>query len=190
MRGFDPSVFANWDCSRKGPDGRTLCRACGSTVPKPRRTICSTSCQDAISLMFGHAPTAERLVFARDRGVCCACHLDTEKQIDDAVIANIAPGWTRKPALILEARERAIAAILERLGIHHYRSRLWDIDHVKAVEEGGLNVLDNLQTLCLSCHAAKTAQHAKRRAITRRKRAKEGPKARAMREAREAALGK
>lgn len=185
-RGCDFSVFANWDGSRKDAEGRVLCRVCGGTVPKPRRTICSASCQDAISLMAGLASTAERLVFARDKGVSAKCGLNTEALIERATLERLAPGWTRQVSRVVGARDKAITALLEQWGIHHYRTRLWDIDHILAVEDGGLNVLGNLATLCIPCHKEKSAAQTTRRANARRHRAKEGPKARALREAREA----
>lgn len=41
--------------------------------------------------------------------------------------------------------------------------RLWEVDHIVPVVEGGGECgLDNLQTLCLACHKAKTAAMRKR----------------------------
>lgn len=57
---------------------------------------------------------------------------------------------------------------------------LWEMDHIVPVEHGGGGCgLDNLQTLCLRCHKAKTAEQARQRAAARA----------AEREAAEAAAG-
>ena len=47
-------------------------------------------------------------------------------------------------------------------------SHLWEMDHIVPVEHGGGGCgLDNLQTLCLRCHKAKTAEQARQRAAAR-----------------------
>lgn len=50
--------------------------------------------------------------------------------------------------------------VLSRLGWESFwqRKSFWDVDHVVAVKDGGGRCgLDGLQTLCVGCHAAKTA---------------------------------
>lgn len=49
-----------------------------------------------------------------------------------------------------------------------WRRRAHDIDHIIPVEHGGKSVMENLQTLCVSCHRAKTAKQAREKAIKRR----------------------
>ncbi len=52
------------------------------------------------------------------------------------------------------------------------RKRLWEADHILAVFEGGGSCgLDNYRTLCYWCHKNNTAEQAKLRAITRKKKA-------------------
>jgi 5-methylcytosine-specific restriction endonuclease McrA len=47
--------------------------------------------------------------------------------------------------------------------------RLWEMDHIIPVVEGGGDCgLENLRTLCISCHAKETADLAARRAAARR----------------------
>jgi len=49
------------------------------------------------------------------------------------------------------------------------RTRLWEMDHILPVVEGGGDCgLDNLRTLCWACHARETADLARRRAATRK----------------------
>lgn len=38
---------------------------------------------------------------------------------------------------------------------------LWEADHVHPRYKGGTNELDNMQTLCLSCHVKKTNRDVK-----------------------------
>jgi 5-methylcytosine-specific restriction endonuclease McrA len=56
--------------------------------------------------------------------------------------------------MIQVAREE----ILEPYGWGHLwrRRTFWDADHLVPVADGGPSTLENLQTLCLSCHQAKT----------------------------------
>jgi 5-methylcytosine-specific restriction endonuclease McrA len=79
-------------------------------------------------------------VFARDRGVCALCRLDTERLRGD------------KRKLDYRAR-RAFEAEWGR------RRQLWDADHILPVAEGGGECdLSNMRTLCLRCHRAVTAE--------------------------------
>lgn len=146
----------------KGPNGRALCRQCGTEVPKGRRTFCGDACVHAWKLKSD--PTYQRkLVFERDRGVCAACGLDTEalhRQIEAA--AKLDPHR-------FGAYGRARRAILDPLGIDPHRITLWDMDHIVPVVEGGGECgLDNLRTLCPPCHKRVTAELAARRAERRR----------------------
>ena len=80
-----------------------------------------------------------REVFARDRGVCALCGLDTEA--------------LRKGKRILDYRARR--QFEKEWG---GRRQLWDADHVLPVAEGGGECdLANMRTLCLKCHRQVTA---------------------------------
>jgi 5-methylcytosine-specific restriction endonuclease McrA len=84
-------------------------------------------------------------VFARDRGVCAACGLDTEA--------------LRKDKRKLDWRARR-----EFERDWGGRRNLWDADHIVPVVEGGGECdLSNMRTLCLRCHRAATAELRKRR---------------------------
>jgi hypothetical protein len=78
-------------------------------------------------------------VFARDRGVCALCGLDTEalrrarRKLDYAARRRFEKDWGS-------------------------RNHLWDADHIVAVAEGGGECdLSNMRTLCLKCHRQVTA---------------------------------
>lgn len=82
-------------------------------------------------------------VFARDRGVCASCGIDTTtlrrdmRKLDYAARREFLKSW--------KLREGS-------------RKSLWDADHIVPVAEGGGQCdLSNMRTLCLRCHGAVTA---------------------------------
>ena len=130
--------------SRTQPGGwvarrqKGLCRRCGAAVPKGRFTFCSTVCVHEWRLRTDPGYLREQ-VFARDRGVCAQCGLDTEalrkekRKLDYAARRQFEKQWGR-------------------------RRCLWDADHIVPVAEGGGECdLANMRTLCLKCHRAATA---------------------------------
>jgi 5-methylcytosine-specific restriction protein A len=127
----------------RGPNGRVLCRCCKLEVPAGRRTFCSDWCVDEWRLRTDPGYLRER-VFARDKGLCAACKLDTEAE------------WRRIKRLPAARR----AGVLRDWGLKNLRrSSLWDADHIAPVAEGGGECdLSNLRTLCLRCHRKATAE--------------------------------
>jgi 5-methylcytosine-specific restriction endonuclease McrA len=107
-------------------------------------------------------------VFARDRGVCAVCGVETEV-IRSALDTLLVAAKQHTDSL---GRRRALAVYrgeLKRLGIHT-GTALWEADHIVPISEGGSDTFDNLRTLCAfrgnkqkSCHAAVTAELARRR---------------------------
>lgn len=143
----------------KGPNGRALCRKCGTEVPKGRRTFCSQECVDAW-VITSNPGRARQLVFKRDKGVCASCGLDTV-----ALQKSIEPyRWVRP---------EEIRKLLESHGISPYAvysGEFWQADHIVEVADGGGECgLENYQTLCTRCHKAKTAKLAAERAARRRR---------------------
>jgi len=88
-----------------------------------------------------------RLVRRRDRGVCRVCGVDTL-------------------ALKHEIRGRGRTRKLRALGFLPRRS-LWELDHVVPLIDGGSHEPSNLQTLCVPCHRAKSAEETRLRARDR-----------------------
>ncbi len=131
-----------------GPNGRALCRWCNLEVPAGRRTFCSEWCVHEWRLRTDPAYVRER-VFARDRGICAACGIDTQAE------------WRRIRRLRGVSRRQAMM----NWGILTSRRKsLWDADHVIPVVEGGGECdLDNLRTLCLKCHRRATDELRARR---------------------------
>jgi 5-methylcytosine-specific restriction endonuclease McrA len=91
-----------------------------------------------------------RLTRKRDKGVCAACGLKTNKL---------------KRELKGRGRERAMK--LRDRGFLPRRS-LWELDHIVPLIDGGSHALSNLQTLCVPCHRTKTADEARERSRKRR----------------------
>ena len=118
---------------------RGLCRWCAIEVPKGRFTFCSSYCVHEWKLRTDPGYLREQ-VFARDRGVCALCGLDTEALRRD------------KRKLDFRARKQ-----FER--DWGGRKNLWDADHILPVAQGGGECdLTNMQTLCLLCHRKKTSR--------------------------------
>jgi 5-methylcytosine-specific restriction endonuclease McrA len=129
---------------RADPEIRALkrCRWCNNETPRGRRTFCSDTCVHEWKLRTDPGYLRDK-VFARDRGLCGACGIDTIALRRDL----------RK--LDYAARRR----FLKDWGLAEgSRKSLWDADHILPVAEGGGQCdLANMRTLCLKCHRAATA---------------------------------
>jgi 5-methylcytosine-specific restriction protein A len=150
--------------------GNPLCRECGGPVRAPRRTFCSETCVDALRVRTSPSAARER-VFARDRGICAACGLDTQ-----ALLRRLrrCPKLGTRAGISAQARDLVrgfeAAVRFHRSGVRIRRS-LWEADHIVPVVEGGGGCgVENLRTLCLPCHRAVTAKLTARRARARRSR--------------------
>ena len=122
----------------------TCCRWCGKGVKPPRRTMCSPECAKEIRIRSNHKFMKQE-VYKRDKGICSICKVDTK------IIA--------KNALKLDLKEKT--TYLENYNISSSRKiwkrkfggGLWDADHILPVKDGGgCCGLENLRTLCISCH--------------------------------------
>jgi 5-methylcytosine-specific restriction enzyme A len=120
-----------------------VCRWCQGAIPKGRFTFCSDGCVREWRLRTDSSFLREQ-VFARDRGVCAACGLDTEA---------------------LRKEFRKLDYVARRLFLKEWKLRegwrrsLWDADHVIPVAEGGGECdLSNMRTLCLRCHRQATVE--------------------------------
>lgn len=127
----------------KGKNGRALCRWCALEVPRGRRTFCSAWCVHEWRLRTDTGYLREQ-VFARDRGLCSLCRIDTME------------AYRR----LRRARGASRKTMLHYWGLKSVtRKSLWDADHILPVCEGGGECdLANLRTLCLACHRDATEQ--------------------------------
>lgn len=130
----------------KGPNGHALCRQCGTEVTPPRRTFCSKACVDLWMIRTGSRVVIH--VRRRDRGICAICRLDCEALRRELKALRVSRG------------KQAIEAFKLKHGIpRHRHGRLWDIDHIVPVAEGGGAAgLSNLRTVCLKCHRQLTTE--------------------------------
>jgi 5-methylcytosine-specific restriction protein A len=128
-----------------GPNNLPLCRWCDlEIIAKRRRTFCSDYCVHQWRLRTNPGYLRDQ-VFARDRGICAVCHIDT-------IAAYNALKRARGPARAAGLRLYGMKSIT-------IRRSLWDADHIRAVAEGGGQCdLDNLRTLCLLCHREATSR--------------------------------
>jgi len=142
----------------KATDACKLCGKPKAEWERGRRTWCGEACVTrynvATSVVWLRAA-----VLRRDAGVCASCGLDCGKL--DARLSRFG----------VDERNQALE-VLETNGFPKLRWRwpisTWSADHIDALAEGGSPELSNIQTLCLSCHAEKTAEHMGRRAKQRR----------------------
>ncbi|MEM1185239.1 MAG: HNH endonuclease [Planctomycetota bacterium] len=142
----------------RGPNGRRLCRWCWAEVPKGKLRWCSPECVSEY-LMENNWGVVRAAVYKRDRGVCSACGLDTELYRKMVIAASevVSPAYGERD----EFYKRF-------LGYANPMRDPWDADHVVARSEGGRDHPDNLRTLCVRCHKARTAEQARRWARERR----------------------
>jgi 5-methylcytosine-specific restriction protein A len=150
----------------RGPHGFFLCRYCQQEVMPPRKTFCSMNCIHLYRIQSDPV-YAKKVVQERDNGVCAHCAVDTIIQHQE-----LKKLWTSLCAERVDAkadpRWKAFEAEhLKPLGITFHRfsgNRLWDLDHVKEVAEGGGSCGGtNLATLCIKCHKEKTKKYMKSR---------------------------
>lgn len=156
----------------KGPNGWKLCRQCSTEVKPPKRTFCSQRCVSEYKLQSDPS-FLRRKVYGRDRGICRACHANTDlvakalKELDKWTYtdATFEGGRDRMIGLVAPLRELRRALGIWMIG----RDSLWDADHVQEVVNGGGECgLENMQTLCIWCHKEKTSGLATKRAADRR----------------------
>ncbi|MBV8208146.1 MAG: HNH endonuclease [Acidobacteria bacterium] len=140
---WQPGGWADPKRISRGPNGRALCRWCGTEVRPPRRTFCGETCVHHWRMRTSPAYVREQ-VFRRDRGVCALCGEDTMARSRSL----------RK--LPWRARRRRC----QELGIPYLRLRSpWDADHIVPVCEGGGQCsLENFRTLCIPCHQRVTGE--------------------------------
>ena len=128
----------------KNLNGETLCRWCNKPVKPPRRTMCSPECAHEIRIRTSNKYLRE-CIYKRDKGICQICEIDTK---------NIA-----KHALSLDIKKRHEylkeynISTKRKIWKRKFGGGLWDADHILPVKNGGgCCGLENLRTLCISCH--------------------------------------
>jgi 5-methylcytosine-specific restriction protein A len=125
-------------------NGNPCCRWCNNIVVKPRRTLCSPLCAHEIKLRCSNRYMRD-CTYARDKGICSICNIDTK------IIAK------QTLSLIGSDRETFLQSynisFKRKIWKVKHGGGLWDADHILPVKDGGgLCGLDNIRTLCISCH--------------------------------------
>jgi 5-methylcytosine-specific restriction enzyme A len=155
------------------------CRECAGPIKPPARSFCSNECVLAWKIRSQPA-VAARLVLERDAGVCAECGIDCvalRRELEALLWAMRKASradYGQYAPLDFELKgEHAFGARIRELGLTgeraRLRRRLWEMDHVVPVVEGGGSCgLDNLRTLCWRCHARVTAELRKRMAERRK----------------------
>jgi hypothetical protein len=94
-----------------------------------------------------------------DRGVCTRCGVDCNALVSNAALL---PADQRAAFAVAQHPQLALhPALLERLVRHPVAGNCWHVDHVVPVWQGGGSAgTENLQTLCVVCHATKTRMEA------------------------------
>ena len=145
-RGFiDPKTLPIND------NGYRCCRYCGGSIIPPKRTFCSPNCIHEYRLRSSGSYLREQ-VYLRDCGICAICGLDTKE--------------LSKTLSMMSIDDPARDALLTQNNIHKTRKiklrkcggGLWDADHIVQVQDGGGECgLENIRTVCISCHKIITA---------------------------------
>ena len=152
----------------KGADGYWPCRYCKTPIKDSTRRYrawCSANCQAAAEQRT-YQGRARAAIERRDHGRCAACGAPTEafRQVlywlrdrskrrdeDAAVMLATLVGWMRN---------RGWNTYVPNHFSPHWR-HLWELDHIRPCKHGGDLEPENLQTLCVPCHKAKTREQAR-----------------------------
>jgi 5-methylcytosine-specific restriction enzyme A len=121
-------------------------------VPVGRISFCGQPCIDLWTVRTGSG--TEKFLRKRDRGICALCSMDCVQLLKQ----------------MRRLRGPELQAFQELYQIPKHRTRrLWDIDHIVPVVEGGGSCgPENLRTLCTRCHRKVTTELAGKRALARR----------------------
>lgn len=132
---------------QRRPDGTWGCRGCGSAIPKGRQTWCSSECNRRYDPRM-----VLREVVKRDKGFCQICGFDSHGEKKK---------WhERKPS-------RQYAWYSPEYIEWIKQEPLIEYDHITPFSEGGLTVVENMRTLCRSCHVTRTGEWRKMRSKSR-----------------------
>lgn len=149
---------ARWLRSPPHENKLNSCYWCGRFYDGPGE-YCSKDCYHDYHVRTQRGATA--MVGRRDRGKCAICGLNT-----GGLAHALARGIKIRHALQASGGGLSAEAVTEDLirrwsQVVRYeksRERLWDIDHIIPVREGGgCCGLENLRTLCVVCHRAHEA---------------------------------
>jgi 5-methylcytosine-specific restriction protein A len=128
-------------------NGNRCCRYCdGPITQKRRRTFCSETCVDEY-LIRTDGNYLRKRVYQRDKGCCAICGIDTK--VIARKLLELPIGSEEREKILTDHRISHTRKIKPRKN----GGGLWDADHIIPVKDGGGQCgLENLRTLCISCH--------------------------------------
>ncbi|CAJ1007502.1 putative SNF2 family N-terminal domain/HNH endonuclease [Leishmania naiffi] len=155
------------------------CLSCAASLPQLDRSVyslvpgsicCATSSDSElfcsgrcrVSFIIRRSGGAmRRSVAGVDKGVCSHCHVDCETLCTSVAAVT---GRRQRVAAIgrLHPQLLQFPTFCERIVLNPIPGNFWHADHIVPVAcGGGEATLDNLQTLCVVCHALKTQEDMK-----------------------------
>lgn len=143
------------------PHGVSLCPGTVRCVTSDADLFCSGKCREAF--YFKRSSSAiRRTVAAVDRSICANCHVDCE-----ALCAAItaARGKAARLRVVRRLHPQLLEhpVLCERVVTNPGPGTIWQADHIIPVGSGGGEAaLENVQTLCVVCHALKTREDMRR----------------------------
>ncbi|KAL3804483.1 hypothetical protein HJC23_002522 [Cyclotella cryptica] len=152
------------DCDQKIVEGKA-CAWCGDDIlfasnSTINATYCSFRCAEEGRVRRGGLYCSKRIreqIFSLEHGVCCLCKLDAHALY--CRILSLQPAERLNTLINAKFKLPKTAGALNKLLHYPKESDFWQADHIVAVAEGGGGCgLDNLRTLCNTCHSIETSR--------------------------------
>ena len=161
-----PPLRATYD--KNAPFG--ICKWCAKELPRnkngsiSRKTRWHGDCAAEYMLLTDYQ-TIIQAVFRRDHGICAKCQ-DPGKLVRRymGIARENSDGSWSISATFNYGTENATAIMWRHIWEADHIVPLWQVKHLPDEERVKFFHLDNIQTLCKSCHAAKTTYEAGMRA--------------------------
>ncbi|KAM4710695.1 DNA annealing helicase and endonuclease ZRANB3 [Anableps anableps] len=144
--------------------GVPLCLSCQQACPTTAGAwdtrFCSHRCQEEFQLRSSQT-YMRSCVLEAEQGICQHCGLNAHELF---LKVRDAPASKRKEMLENTWLAQLPLKQLNEMIRAPVEGDFWQVDHIRPVYRGGGQCsMDNLQTLCTTCHKARTAQQARER---------------------------
>ncbi|KAL7512709.1 hypothetical protein ACHAXN_009750 [Cyclotella atomus] len=139
------------------------CAWCGETLLLQSNTVvdatyCSYKCAEEGRVRRGGMYSSARIrsqIFSLEHGVCCLCKLDAHALYNR--ILSLHPAERLNALMKANFKLPKSPTALNKLLQDPKEQDFWQADHIVAVSEGGGGCgIDNLRTLCTTCHSIET----------------------------------
>ena len=139
------------------------CAWCGETLHLQSNNIveatyCSYKCAEEGRVRRGGMYSSARIraqIFSLEHGVCCLCGLDAHALFNR--ILSLHPAERLSALMNAKFKLPRSPTALNKLLQDPKEADFWQADHIVAVAEGGGGCgIDNLRTLCTTCHSIET----------------------------------